>query len=183
MFARLHVLTPLLWAGLCLLGAGAPAHAADPVDESELKAAYVFNFIQFIEWPEADQAEPADWTVCILPFSPLKRALTALQERSARKGRPITVKLADAATLADCQVLMLHASTPEPVLRALRSLPPQHGVLTVADGPVLPQAQADVMIALVPQAGRVAFTINTDATARGGLTVSSRLLRLAKAGK
>lgn len=183
MYARLRTLSLVLWAGLCLASAGGRAHASEPVDESDLKAAYVFNFIQFIEWPETDQAEQTDWTVCILPFSPLRRALTALQGRPARKGRPISVRLVESGTLDDCQVLMLHASTPETLLRALRALPPQHGVLTVADGPMLPPANADVMIALVPQAGRVGFTINTDATTRAGLTVSSRLLRLAKAGK
>jgi len=174
-----------LWTGMCLLLWVllwmAPGHAAEPVDESDLKAAYVFNFIQYIEWPEGDLAGQADWTVCVLPFSPLKRALTALEDRPARKGRPIRVRLVEPAALDDCQVLVLHAATPEPLLRALRALPPQHGVLTVADGSLPPAAHAQVMISLVPQDGRIGFTINTEATARGGLTVSSRLLRLAKA--
>lgn len=183
MHAAPRLLQTLLWSVLWLLLAAMPAHAGEPVDEADLKAAYVFNFIQFIEWPESDNVASADWKVCILPFSPLKRALTALQGRPARNGRPIQVRLAEPAALDDCQVLVLHTGTPEAVLRALRTLPPQHGVLTVADGGLSPPGNADVMISLAPQDGRVVFAINTDAATRGGLTVSSRLLRLARAAR
>lgn len=183
MHAAPRLLQTLLWSGAWLLLGAVPAHAAEPVAEADLKAAYVFNFIQFIEWPGNDSVASAGWTVCVLPFSPLTRALTALQGRPARKGRPIQVRLADPASLDDCQVLVLHAGTPEAVLRALRTLPPQHGVLTVADGTVVPPGNADVMISLAPQDGRVVFSINTDATTRGGLAVSSRLLRLARAAR
>ena len=172
----------LLWAGLCVLcWAGGLAHATNPVEEPDLKAAYIFNFIQFIEWPDSDLATDGDWPLCISPFSPLKRALTALEGKPARKGRPIRVRLLELAELRHCRVLVLHGSDIEPVLRTLRALPSAHGILTVADEDAA--GSPDIMITLGQQKNRIVFAINTDATARAGLSVSSRLLRLARAAR
>ena len=176
-------LPTLLWAAACLLYATAGLAQTAPVaQEQDLKAAYIYNFIQFIEWPDADVA-PAEgeWPVCVSPFSPLKRALTALDGKPARKGWPIRVRLADPADLRPCRVLVLHVSDIEPLLRALRLLPPGHGILTVADDP--PGGSTDIMITFSEQGGRIAFGINANASTRAGLAVSSRLLRLAKGGR
>lgn len=177
---RLH---KLLWIGLlCVLGGACGlAHATDSAGELDLKAAYIFNFIQFIEWPDSDQAVEGDWVLCISPFSPLKRPLMALDGRPARKGQPIRVRLLDAGGLRQCRMLVLHGADIEPVLRTLRALPPAHGILTVADDAAA--TSPEIMITLSQQGNRIVFGVNTDATARAGLSVSSRLLRLAKAGK
>ena len=175
-------LQTLLWAAACLLCLAAGlAQAAPAVEEQDLKAAYIYNFIQFIEWPDADSAVDGDWPVCVSPFSPLKRPLTALEGKPARKGQPIRVRLADPTDLRSCRVLVLHVSDIEPMLRALRLLPPTHGILTVADG--LSTGNPDIMITFSEQGGRMAFGINTAATARAGLAVSSRLLRLARGAR
>lgn len=173
---------PLLWIGVFLLCcAGRFAHAGDVVEELDLKAAYIFNFIQFVEWQETDQAVDGEWPVCVSPFSPLKRPLTALEGRPARKGQPIRVRLLDPALLRQCKVLILHSSDIEPVLRALRALPSAHGILTVADEPGL--SAPEIMITLGQQSSRIVFGVNTDATARAGLSVSSRLLRLSRTAR
>ena len=178
--AALSLPRSLLWIGMLLLGcAGGWARAGDAVDELDLKAAYIFNFIQFVEWQDADQGIDGEWPLCVSPFSPLRRPLTALEGRPARKGQPIRVRLLDPAALRQCRVLILHGSDIEPVLRALRALPSAHGILTVADEPDF--SAPEVMITLGQQRSRVVFGVNTNATARAGLTVSSRLLRLAKA--
>lgn len=179
---RLHT---LLRASLCMLLCGAVglARAAPAVEDLDLKAAYIFNFIQFIEWPATDQAAEGDWPVCVSPFSPLKRPLTALDGKLARKGRPIRVVLAEPGDLRQCRVLVLHSSDIEPMLRALRLLPLGHGILTVADGIAAAGGSPDIMIALTELAGRIEFGINPEASARAGLVVSSRLLRLAKGGR
>ncbi|MFY3382938.1 YfiR family protein [Paracidovorax sp. MALMAid1276] len=170
--------TPLI-AILCAMGTA--ARASDAVGELDLKAAYIFNFIQFIEWPMPTAAPAGAWTICVSPFSPLKRALTALEGKPARNQQPIRVKLLETGALRECRIAVLHNSDVEPVLAALRSLPPDHGVLTVADE--LTFAGPEIMITLFQQDGRIAFGIRTEATARAGLTVSSRLLRLAKPGR
>ncbi|EER58860.1 putative transmembrane protein [Acidovorax delafieldii 2AN] len=166
----------LVWLAVACL---APrAHAAEPVGEPDLKAAYVFNFIQFIDWSDAAQPAEGDWLICVSSFSPLKRPLTALEGRFARKGQAIRVRLLDVAELRHCRVVVLHSSDPEPLLRALRAMPPRSGILTISDQGA--DAPPDTMITLFQDGSRVAFGINTEATGKAGLTVSSRLLRLAR---
>lgn len=177
---RIQPLRHLLSAGLCLLCAvGGLARAASPVEELDLKAAYIFNFIQFVEWPDNAQAPEGEWPVCVSPFSPLKRALAALEGRPVRKGRVLHVRLLEPGELRQCRVLVLHMTDADQTLRALRTLPPAHGILTVADEGT--GDAPEIVITLRRQAQRIVFAINTDAADKAGLTISSRLLRLAKA--
>lgn len=167
---------PLVWLGL-LWGAWTAAQGAEPVAEQDLKAAYIFNFIQFIEWPEAE-ASGNEFTLCVSPFSPLKRSLTALENKQTNKGRVVKIKLLEAGAFRDCEALVVHNADAERVLRFLRAAPPGHGVLTIADDMTF--VDPEIVIALAQQEGRVVFHIHTDAAAKAGLTISSRLLRLAK---
>lgn len=183
MYLPLRLYTKLvawLWVALCAVGGGA-SHANEPVGELELKAAYIFNFIQFIEWPDSEADSPQEMGLCVSPFSPLKRPLSALEGKPAGKGRTLRVKLLEPASLRQCRVLVLSNADVEPVLRALRALPAAHGVLTVSDE--LTFVNPEIVIALAQRDGRIVFGINPDAAAKAGLTISSRLLRLARAGK
>ena len=49
---HLHRLYQALLVGLCALACGQGAGAQERVGENELKAAYVFNFIQFVVYPK-----------------------------------------------------------------------------------------------------------------------------------
>ena len=129
---RWHALLAICLWWVCGLGTSA-AHANEPVADLDLKAAYIFNFIQFIDWPDSDGAPGNDVTVCVSAFSPLKRALTALDGKQATKGRTVRVRLLDLPAIRGCRVLIVHNAEVEPVLRLLRTLPPSHGILTVSD--------------------------------------------------
>ena len=96
MYNAIH-LGKILWFGLCLLGGLVGlAHATNPVEEPDLKAAYIFNFIQFIEWPDNDSAMGSELTVCVSPFSPLKRPLTALEGKQAGDELNVSIEPEDA---------------------------------------------------------------------------------------
>lgn len=167
---------PLWWLAL-LCGAWTAAHSAEPVTEQDLKAAYIFNFIQFIEWPEK-QGSGNEFTVCVSPFSPLKRSLTALENKQTTRGQTIKIRHLEAATLRECEALIVHNPDAEHVLRALRAAPQGHGVLTIADDMTF--VDPDIVIALAQSEGRLVFHIHPEAATKAGLTISSRLLRLAK---
>lgn len=169
----------LMW--LWVSCAAGLARADGPVGELDLKAAYIFNFIQFIEWPENDATPGSEVTLCVSPFSPLKRPLTALEGKQTTKGRTVQVKLMEITGLRDCRVLVLHNADVEPALRMLRTMPPAHGVLTISDE--LTFVSPEIVIALAHKEGRVVFGISPDAAAKAGLTISSRLLRLAKVNR
>lgn len=183
MFNPLRLLTKLVaWLGVALCTVGWSAtHANEPVGELELKAAYIFNFIQFIDWPDSEADSAQEMSLCVSPFSPLKRPLSALEGKPASKGRTLRVKLLEPTNLRHCRVLVLSNTDVEPALRALRALPPAHGVLTVSDD--LTFVNPEIVIELAQRDGRIVFGINPDAANKAGLTISSRLLRLARAGK
>jgi hypothetical protein len=170
-----------LLIGLWALCWGPTARADTSAGELDLKAAYVFNFIQFIEWPDNNASGSGDWTICVSPFSPLKRQLTALEGKPARKGRLIRVRLLETRELRRCQIVVMHSADVEQVLGALKSLPAEHGILTIAEEVTF--AHPDIMITLYQMDGRVVFGIRADTASAAGLSVSSRLLRLARAGK
>ena len=162
-------------AWLCVM-AGLPAHAQ--VGEPELKAAYVFNFIQFIDWPARDMPAGEDITVCVSSFSPLRRALQALDGKPVPGGRQVRVRLLEAGDLKACRVLVMDRADPEPIGRAFRTLPESHGVLSITED-AAPGAQ-EAVIVLSRQDGRIVFGINAEAATRAGLSISSKLMRLAR---
>ena len=177
----LRLLRPLslgLWA-LCAMSIflSAPARATT-MEEVDLKAAYIYNFIQFIEWPGGESGTRHEMTVCVSPFSPLKRPLTALEGKQTSKGATVRVKLLEITDLRPCRVVVLYSSDVVAALRLLRTLPPCHGILTITDE--LTFVDPEIVIALSQQEGRIVFGISADAAARAGLSISSRLLRLAK---
>lgn len=168
---RLRVVVVLL----ALSGLFGGGHAAaETVPEYSLKAAVLYNFALFVEWPQSvgDQV-----TLCVIGADPFGAELDALQGEPVGSRSLQVKRLGRLAPLSGCQLLFI----PEPsmanlpqILSALDGL----AVLTVADSPGA--AQAGVGINLGLQNARVVFEINLGAVRRGGLMVSSKLLRLAQ---
>lgn len=166
--------------GLALLWALGSVQAHGQVDELELKAAFVYNFLQFVEWPKGSSASLPELTLCVSPFSPLKRQIGALEGKPVQGG-PLQVRLLDVPSLGKCRVIVLDGADAEPVFGALRALPAGHGVLTVVDD--TNAARSESVFVLGREGGRVVFSINADAAARAGVVISSRLLRLARGAR
>lgn len=169
---RLLRLSPLL---LCATGWAQPA---GQVSEQDVKAAYVFNFLQFIEWPGGEATAKTELTLCVSAFSPLKRPLTALDGRQGTKARTVRVKLLDPSDIGTCRIVVLDNSDADKVSRAVQTMPDGHGILIIADEAT--GQSPEVAIALSRQDGRIVFGIDSDAAAKAGLLISSKLQRLAK---
>ena len=174
--SRLRAL--LLWLA-CLMGAlgvlwGAGAATADPPSEAALKAAFVYNFAKFVEWP-ANTAATDALTVCVAGTRPeLATSLAGLAGKSAQ-GRALAVKNnVLAADLDSCQVLYL-GSDASALAGQARG---RAGLLTVSDVPGF--AQSGGMIGLFSEGERIRFEINPRSAEAAGLKVSSQLIKLAK---
>lgn len=176
-----HLYRALL-LGMCVLACSHLLHAQERIGESDLKAAYVLNFIQFVEWPQGDGIAGTDWIICVSPFSPLKRSLMAWEGKPARKNNPIRIRLWEANELDDCRVLVLNGADTDRALRALRAVPGKTAVLTIADDSTA-APPPDIMITLHREGDRIVFDINADAIGKAGLTVSSRLMRLSRGAR
>ena len=164
----------------CLLGAAAaalallaaPAHAQ--VDERALKAAYLFNFIQFTQWPVPPD-EP--FRLCVLGRTPLDEQLTKLEGKPVLGGLHISVRhVAPRESLAGCHALYIDDSQraqADEVLSRLASSP----VLTITDGDGL--ADKGMMIEIHKRDARLGFEVNLKVARRANLNFSARMLKLA----
>lgn len=149
------------------------AHGA-VISEYELKAAFIYNFASFADWPP--QAAPG-MSVCVIGKDPFGRALDALEGKVV-KGQGLTVRrIKTIAEVQTCRVLFISASEEKNLprlLAAVKNLP----VLTVAD--IDDAAYQGVMIGIFIEKQRITFEINASAARHASIALSSRLLSLAR---
>lgn len=147
--------------------------------EYKLKAAFIFNFIRFVDWPEQDlPASNGSIRVCVAGKDAYTAALDTINQKSV-KGKTIVVSPFN-GSLSGCQVL--YVSAPErsrlrPVLEAARSA----HVLTV--GETEDFARSGGVMNFIAEGNRIRFEVNPQAADRAHLTISSQLLKLAKVVK
>ncbi|WP_204126553.1 YfiR family protein [Pseudomonas ogarae] len=144
------------------------------VDERAMKAAYLYNFALFAEWPTLPDV---NFQLCVLGTTPLDDELAQLQGKRVQNGLPITMRrvLPD-DPLTGCQVLYIDEHNRrflDSLLRQLAATP----VLTITDAAGF--ADQGVMIEMRRQGQRIVFDVNLIAARRARLGFSSRLLKLA----
>lgn len=153
----------------------APTASADH-SEADVKAAFVYNFAKFIEWPASSLASANALQLCVLGDDALEGKLGMLQGRTAQ-GHEIHVRtLSSMKDWAGCHILYLGTTSDSQRRQVLAALG-NATVLTVSDTPDF--AQQGGMIGLWVEASRVQFAINLDQAQQAGLKVSARMLQLA----
>ncbi len=148
------------------------------VPENELKAAILYNFAKYVEWPAGALAEqPEPLVLCIIGDHPFGDALAQVEGRPVH-GRPLAIHMAsEVDALGICHMVFLGASEIRRVDAVLDRYRNQ-SVLTVAD--IEGFAERGGIIDMFKAEGRVGFTVNLDAARSANLVVSSRLLALAR---
>jgi hypothetical protein len=146
--------------------------------EYEVKAAFLFNFLQFVEWPAEVPAQGEPFRVCLAGENPFAGVLERTIAGEQVGGHPIAVEvLAAEASPARCQVLFVprsQASRTAALLRAAGSAP----VLTVGESARF--LEAGGLINFIIESGHVRFDVNAEAALAHGLRLSSKLLRVAR---
>jgi hypothetical protein len=160
---------------LCGLLLALPVMALEQ-DEASVKAAFIFNFTKFVEWPTANEGP---LQICLLGEPDL--LLTALTnlEGKLSQGSNIHVRnvAGDADSLGGCRVIVVGASETARVATILGNAQ-QQPALTVSE--IDHFADDGGMIALVVDNARVQFEINSQAAQRANLKLSAQLLKLAR---
>lgn len=168
----------LIAVNLALLSTGVFAEQADLNQEYRVKAAFIYNFSQFIEWPGngfADANSPL--TICVMGDDPFGETLLALQKRNYM-GRPIAISYPK--TIADarnCRILYIDDPAKTPLGRDVAK--------TLGDAPVLTVSSSDdamasgICIGFVLQEGKIRWTLNLDAARRAHLKISAKLIEIA----
>ncbi len=155
-----------------------PPVSGAPPSEHAVKAAYLFNFANFVQWPaQAFPGPEAPLSVCLLgadPFGPVLDATLADEKIDGH--RLVARRLANLRDVGDCQIVFV----PEVEARQLPAL-----LATLEARPALTVGESDGfaraggMIGFVLQHDTVRFEVNAGAVEHAGLKMSAHLLNLA----
>jgi hypothetical protein len=164
---------------LSVVGARWVSAQAITSSEYQVKAAFLFHFAQFVDWPpEAFKDADAPLTYCTVGEDPFRGALDASMSGKTIDGRPVRVlhfKLAQ--EVRTCQILFLGTPEKKSLAATLVNLGASP-VLTVGESQNF--IQQGGMIGFLWEDNKVRFEINLDAAERARLKISARLLTLAK---
>ncbi len=155
----------------------APSLYGTGVSEDEVKAAFIFNFARFVEWPEQKSAEV--FLVGYVGEKPLSGNLQLLKGRRVQE-KPIDVRQfnQDQAFQYDLVFVSAEEFGKKPEILSDFN---DHAILTVSDAPGF--VSSGGMIGLIIVDKKVRFDINHTAAREQGLRVSSQLLSLARTVK
>jgi YfiR/HmsC-like len=172
------VLATLLLLGL-LNGARAPRALAAEPNEYEVKGAFLYNFLKFVDWPAGSFEHPNDpILVGIVGSDPSGGAMESMLRGKQFDGHPVVVhRFKPGDDLRTCRVIFVGAGE-ERHLRQILDSVKGAGVLTVGESEQF--ARLGGMITFTLDQQRVRFTINPEAAERSHLKISSKLLSLAR---
>lgn len=158
------------------------AQKAGP-SEYEVKAAYLYNFGRFVEWPKQEIPNQAatphisPFTFCVLGQDPFGRDLDAILAGETINGaNTAAVRVSKPREAVRCRVLFISSSEDNQLKQILMELEGT-SVLTVSD---LPQfSQRGGMVQFVLDGKKVRFEVNLTPVEHAHLAMSSQLLKVA----
>jgi hypothetical protein len=168
-----------IWLALLWLAVAAPIQGQRAAfDEREVKAVFLFNFVQFVDWPSSAFSGPESPIVIGVlgedPFGPL---LDEAVKGEIVKGRALIVeRVRRVEDVGTCHVLFISPSETAKyghILAALREKP----TLTVGETVDFTRSG---MVRFLTEQNRVRLEVNVGAVKAAGLTISSNLLRSAR---
>ena len=158
-----------------------PLNSAEngPSREFQVKAVFLYNFAQFVEWPaDAFESPQSPLIIGILGLDPFGETLDEMVRDDSVNGRPLVVqRFRWVGEVERCHILFISGSeTPraEQILGALQG----SSILTVSDSETL--ARRGGIVRFVVERNRVRLRINLDMAKAAGLNISSKLLRSAE---
>ncbi len=166
-------------AGSGSLGGTAARAESGVSKEGQVKAAFLFNFVQFVDWPAAAFPGPATpISIGILGDDPFGSYLEEIVRGETVKNRALVIRRSrELDELKTCHVLFIGKSESARVAAALAALG-EASVLTVGDADGF--CAAGGVISFFLQGNNVRFEVNMAAAQRKGLKMSAQLLRVSK---
>jgi hypothetical protein len=145
--------------------------------EYQVKAAYLYNFGKFIEWPAKVSANDDLFSICVLGEDPFGATLDkTIAGENIKEKKVVARRVAKLQDAVHCRILFI-SSTEEGRLKEILAALDRASVLTVSD--ISEFTRRGGMIQFVMEANKVRFEVNLTAVERDGLTVSSQLLKVA----
>jgi hypothetical protein len=146
--------------------------------EYQVKAAYLYNFSKFVEWPASTSAAAGDlFTICVIGRDPFGPILDTTVSGTTIAGKAVVPKrISNIQEVAGCRILFISLSE-ESHLRDILGATSKTGVLTVSE--IADFSQRGGMIEFVLQENKVRFEVDPRSAEEAGLALSSELLKVA----
>jgi hypothetical protein len=146
--------------------------------EYRVKAVFLFNFTQFVEWPAAAFSGPTSpFVIGILGDDPFGNSIDETIQNEKVGGHPLIVqRYKDLRDLKNCHILFLNGSDPEKVRENLLVI--NRYTLTVSDADNFMRAGG--IIRLVTENNKIRIQVNPEAARGAELFISSKLLRVSE---
>ena len=164
---------------LFFIGGFAPPQKKLAVGEHEIKAVFLFNFAQFVEWPPEVLPDPnSPIIIGILGKDPFGAFLEETIQGEEVNGHPLVIQhYSNVKQIKSCHILFIHPSlTPrlDNILNALKG----KGILTVSDGSDF--IKQGGMIRFIKESNKIKLQVNLSVVKSSDITISSKLLRLSE---
>ena len=146
-------------------------------DEYQVKAAFLYNFLKFVDWPaQSFESDSSPFIIGVLGDDRFNNAIDrAISGKTANGRRIVAKRLSSAKGMPYCHVLFISASERN-LAQILTNTGP--GVLTVGESERFTQSGGIINFTIIES--KVRFEINQTAAERAGLRVSAKLLSLAR---
>lgn len=169
------------WVAALIAITAMTSHAYAPATaptEYQVKAAFLYNFAKFVEWPAESFAKPdAEFQICVWRSNPFGDDLEEVVRGKSIRRHPIRILAARSLQdLASCHILFVGYADEARVPQLLLGLNRQ-STLVVSE--CERYSIHDAMITFSLENDRVRFVINNKAASNAGLKISSKLLGLA----
>lgn len=171
--ARLSILLILFM----FFSAGNTVRAEGEFSEYEVKAGFIYNFVKFVEWPDGPPTDTKILTLCILGVDPFGKNADSIIDKIVR-GKKLSVKrLEEQGEFKGCSIVFISGSEKGNLAHILEILKGKN-ILTISDTKGF--GKQGVMINFFMEENKVRFEINLEKARQANLTISSKLLRLAR---
>jgi hypothetical protein len=184
--ARLRVAITLLAVLLAVAVPGAHAQDTEASSEYLIKAGYIYNFANLVQWPSTSFSQAdSPIVIAILGEDHFGPTLDRVLQGKKIDGHPFVIRriksvselVRSAGNAKDCQILYVSSSAMphlSEAIQAVKGLP----ILTIGEMPGF--ARSGGIINLILEDNRVRFEVNVKAAKDADLNISSRLLALAR---
>lgn len=162
-----------------LLGFSSGLLAADNRTEYRIKAAFLFNFARFVEWPDSKlENDDSPFQICVYGDDPFGEVLDQTVRGKTIGDHPLAVRRPEKiAELRSCEIVYI-SSAESPRFRSVIQALEGSSSLLVNDHPDFINQGGMIRFVIVDR--KLRFEINPDAAKREQLKISSKLLRVAK---
>jgi hypothetical protein len=153
---------------------------ANKPGEYQVKAAYLYNFGKFVNWPSSfTPLNKNSFVICILGQDPFGSVLESTVAGERVSGKPVELRrISRKQDATSCRVLFISSSERDRLEEVLTDFAPIN-ILTVSDMPNFTSRGGIIQFVVLDN--KIRFEVNLTAAERSNLTLSSELLKVAVA--